>query len=265
MSKQFKRGIKTAFTSSRVVLIEKVNSNLAILITPLVNTSLFSSNVIPLPNGDVLVYQQSKKAAYSLIETDNPDIILVRGIIIKKFLYENVLLNKDDFSDFNLNLVLLNRLGQSVGEPIIYNLEQLCFSDLLLIPYSAKDIFLNYIVGSYYAYNDYIYKIQELGKIEKTNSGMSLSDYIVIKEREYRKTLMSILNSKDFPCFMIREVFSDGGMLNGRFLEELNHRKYSYGPGRRIINSREFGLMEFKKKAKEYDENKERRFRFGLQ
>lgn len=241
MSKQFKKGIETDFTSSRIVLVEKTNTILNRITTFLIKTQQFSTNIVPLPNGDCLIYQESPKAAYSLLgfEKLEPKTILVRVVIIKK-----EFLKVEGLTDvsYNVNISLLSRLHSYVSDLIFHNVAYVSYTDLLIIPYSAKDIFIQYCFNCYNANKNYAFRIREvqftLGFDEK--------------ERGFRRELLNILDKKDFPYFMIRESFSEQGIINGNFLDELNSTKHPYGPGRRLRNSKETQISLFKDNISRY-------------
>ena len=94
----------------RIVLLEKA-SNVFYnkVLNELINTELFSTEVIPLQNGSILVYQESVKAAHHVMKS--PSIVLARIIIVKDIITKSsIYYTKPDLLQNSKILFVLKKL-----------------------------------------------------------------------------------------------------------------------------------------------------------
>lgn len=117
----------------RIVLLEKA-SNVFYnkVLNELINTELFSTEVIPLQNGSILVYQESVKAAHHVMKS--PSIVLARIIIVKDIITKSsIYYTKPDYS--------INQAFSLLGNVTTFFVigQQYSCSKLIFIPASSKN------------------------------------------------------------------------------------------------------------------------------
>jgi hypothetical protein len=139
---------ETYLQSSRLVLIEKINPLLCIMLNGIANTQMFSTEVVFLPDNKVLVYQESEKAA-RLIFGRKTSIVLVRVFIIDKIIdkKESLLVgNHYEEDGFNVNYEFnkASTINHGHGAQFFSENGQCSISSLVAIPKKGKNQFIKY-------------------------------------------------------------------------------------------------------------------------
>lgn len=189
----------------RIVLLEKY-SNVFYnkVLNELINTELFSTEVIPLQNGNILVYQESLKAAHHVMKS--PSIVLVRVFILKKILTKySILSTKNDIS---INVTFCKQQG--VIDTFFVVGQQYSFSKLMFIPSSSKNNLINICIQ----------------KDAKNHSKL---------ETENQFVYCSLVEK--FPIFRINFNFDYESLIRGKFLHNFNPQKFSIGIGARLTST----------------------------
>ena len=188
----------------RIVLLEK-SSNVFYhtVLNELINTELFSTEVIPLQNGSILVYQESIKAAHHVMKS--PSIVLVRIFILKKILTkDSILSNKKDIS---INVTFCKQQG--VIDTFFVVGQQYSFSKLMFISSSSKNNFINICIEK---------EVLNHPQLEKENQYV----YCSIIEK--------------FPIFPVHFNFTVDSLTTGKFLHNFNPKEFSFGIGNRLTS-----------------------------
>ncbi len=126
--------------SSRVVLVEKSRQKIEWVIDFLKKTQLFSTDIIPLSNRNILVYQESIEAGAMVFGSKSPKIVLARVIVLKNILQKKSIYNPyKNYYQCNINSHISNKshARRFFTVSTYYN-----YSDLVAIPYSTKDAFI---------------------------------------------------------------------------------------------------------------------------
>ncbi len=180
------------YTSSRVVLVEKSNRRLDLIMGFITRTKFLSTEVIPLSKEEkkyigtsfkenkniVLVYQESKKLSSIIFRKKSSNIIIARIIILQIILNES--------SEIFHNVYNINPLiNKSHYNQLFVSGNQFSFSMLLAIPASAKHEFIK-----------------------------SCLNYDLLDRNG--------LCMESFPVFKFPGYFSQNKLEDGTFLEELN-------------------------------------------
>lgn len=201
----------------KVVLVEKVNPYLVESLKQLVGTQLFSTEVIPLPEGHYLVYQKSLKAAYNLFDSDKPKAYIARVIILQNILGKNSMFGRA--KGFSLNISMLGTTsGSNIRNSslLFHNGGHFSYSKLVAIPISASSEFLNKCIKCHF--------------LNIHPDSPFMKDYI----EEYRM--------EDFPALNVDISFTYENLDNGSFLNELKDQ-YSNGIVSKIRKKEELSLF----------------------
>jgi hypothetical protein len=204
--------------STRTVLVEKSNSFLIACLNQLTRVSLFSSTVIPLPNKKFLVYQESKKAAYYIFGRAN--IVIARVVILENIITNSSALNT--LPDFNLNSNI--NINMFSGAVLFVNGAQFSMSMLVAIPSSSKEEFIKSCM-----------RCKELN----------------FHHQDVDNPKESYM--EHFPVWKIPCMFSGEGLRLGKFMEEFDIKKYPYGSGKTLQNSKKADISLFHSWVSFYD------------
>jgi hypothetical protein len=204
--------------ASRVVLVEKTNPYLVKSLNQLTRVSHFSTTIIPLADKSVLVYQESKKAAYNIFGTTN--IILARITILERIITNRSIFNIKPQFELNYNLYSIS----TTNKVLFVNGVQFSMSMLVAIPTSAKSNFIKACM-----------RCKELG--------FHHQDVDLPQES----------HMEHFPVWKIPSRFLQNDLETGRFLEEFDSKKYPYGCGRILQNSEKDNISLFRSWVAFYD------------
>lgn len=217
-------------TSSRVVLFEKVNSNLVECLSQLIKVSLFSTTIIPLPGKSYLVYQRSTKAAYNLFGTDRYRVCLARVIILNG---DGILSNAEykmaqprESFPFDLYSLAHSFPHSDTNKSFLFlNGNYFAYSDLVLIPISAQSKFIDLCMSCHFS------------KIKYSDS--------------LNRDEINLFNMEDIPVLRVKGgSFDINELVNGRWPESLDsNRRF----GKMFLKSQEGRISLFRSYIAFYD------------